>query len=215
MENALLAMILKPWVIGLLVSIAAFSAFSAAFRDSRRESARKAYWTKRKKRRDDKATSWKIARVVPSKGTSERSTLDAAEQLRRVMEAEFKARPLLNKPERRLLAVIDEALAAESPGWRAMGQVALGEVLWSDNKDAYWAINAKRVDLLIVDCECQPLYAVEFQGTGHHLGRETAARDAAKKEALRRAGIGYIEVVSGDTPTQVRETIRRLVSKSC
>jgi hypothetical protein len=26
----------------------------------------------------------------------------------------------------------------------------------------------------------------------------TAARDAVKKEALRRAGIGYVEVVAGD-----------------
>ena len=37
-----------------------------------------------------------------------------------------------------------------------------------------------------------------------------AARDAVKKEALRRAGIGFFEVVSGDTPAQVREKIRSL-----
>jgi hypothetical protein len=34
-----------------------------------------------------------------------------------------------------------------------------------------------------------------------------------KKEALRRAGIGYIEVVSGDTPAEVREMIRKLAGK--
>ncbi len=72
-------------------------------------------------------------------------------------------------------------------------------------------MNAKRVDLLIVDADCTPLHAIEFQGTGHHLSSETAARDAIKKEALRRAGIGYAEVVSGDTPAQVREMVKRWV----
>ncbi len=148
------------------------------------------------------------------KGTPQPATLNAAEQLRCVMESTFKARPLLNQPERRLLSVIDQALQEERPGWRAMGQVSLGEILWSDDKDAFFAINAKRVDLLIVDEACQPLHAIEFQGTGHHIGNETAARDAVKKEALRRAGIGYVEVVSGDTPGQVREVIRRLVLRA-
>lgn len=44
----------------------------------------------------------------------------AAEQLRVVMEAKFTARPLLNAGERRLLTVLDKALAEESPGWRAL-----------------------------------------------------------------------------------------------
>lgn len=35
------------------------------------------------------------------------------------------------------------------------------------------------------------------------------AIDAVKKEALRRAGIGYVEVVAGDTPAE----LRRLVGK--
>ena len=130
------------------------------------------------------------------------------------MEASFKSRALLNKPERRLMAILEKALLEESPGWRAMGQVSLGEILWSDDKTAFHAINAKRVDMLIVDEDFMPLHAVEFQGTGHHLSNETAARDAVKKEALRRAGIGYVEVVSGDTPAQVRETVKRLVSRA-
>ncbi|RVQ68695.1 DUF2726 domain-containing protein [Croceicoccus ponticola] len=169
---------------------------------------RRAYWRGRKtgmKREPQKAPA--------IKGVPASTTETAAEQLKRVMNASFKARPLLNKPERRLLGVIDQALTDHSPGWRAMGQVSLGEILWSEDKAAFWAINAKRVDLLIVDADCQPLYAVEFQGTGHHTGDETAARDAVKKEALRRAGIGFVEVVSGDTPAEVREMVRKLIGK--
>ncbi|QLC26962.1 DUF2726 domain-containing protein [Parasphingopyxis algicola] len=94
-----------------------------------------------------------------------------------------------------------------------MGQVSLGEILSSPDDDAYFAINSKRVDLLIVDADCRPLHAVEFQGAGHHTGKSAAARDAVKKEALRRAGIGYVEVVKGDTPAEVREMVRKLAGR--
>jgi hypothetical protein len=90
-----------------------------------------------------------------------------------------------------------------------MGQVSLGEILASDDKNAYLAINSKRADLLIIDADSRPLHAVEFQGTGHHQGT-AAARDAVKKEALRRAGIGYVEVVPGDTPAELRAMVRKL-----
>ena len=39
-----------------------------------------------------------------------------------------------------------------------------------------------------------------------------AARDAVKKEALRRAGVGYHEVVAGHTsPSELRRLVARLV----
>jgi hypothetical protein len=41
--------------------------------------------------------------------------------------------------------------------------------------------------------------------------RRKRARDAVKKEALRRAGIGYVEVVPGDTPAELRRVVERLV----
>src|SRR5689334_24251167 len=70
-----------------------------------------------------------------------------------------------------------------------------------------------RSDLLIVDDECRPLHAIEYQGGGHFNGAHaTAARDAVKKEALRRAGIGYVEVVAGDTPAELDRKSTRLNS---
>ncbi len=172
---------------------------------------RRAYW------RGRNGHGAKSGRVVPlrMRGTESGDRVEnAAAQLKQVMLAEFTARPLLNKPERRLLGCIDQALAEHSPAWRAMGQVSLGEILRSRDEQAFRAINSKRVDLLIVDADCRPLHAIEFQGTGHHLGAETAARDAVKREALRRAGIGYVEVVSGDTPTDIGELVRRLVTRT-
>lgn len=165
---------------------------------------RKAYWQGRKHGQGKN--------VLPMRSVNTTAPDFAAEQLKAVMHADFTRRMLLNQPERRLLAVIDRILADDSRGLRTMAQVCLGEIIASESKDAYLAINSKRVDLLIVDADCRPLHAIEFQGTGHHLGNETAARDATKKEALRRAGIGLIEVVSGQTPAQVRVLLQTVLA---
>ena len=139
---------------------------------------------------------------------------DPADQLRTVMKANFKAEPLLNKSEARLFKALDKMVIEMRPGWQVMAQVSLGEILRSEDKDAYLCINSKRVDLLIVDDECKPIHAIEYQGGGHFKGAHaTAARDAVKKEALRRAGIGYVEVVAGDTPAELRRVVERLVGK--
>ena len=51
------------------------------------------------------------------------------------------------------------------------------------------------------------------RGNGHHQSA-AAARDAAKKEALRRAGIGYHEVVAGQTlPSELRRLVEKLVER--
>ncbi|WP_420093043.1 DUF2726 domain-containing protein [Sinorhizobium fredii] len=79
-----------------------------------------------------------------------------------------------------------------------------------------WRIAAstqKRVDLLLVDGNCRPRHAIEYQGGAHYQG-DAAARDAIKKEALRRAGIGYHEVVAGQTtPSELRRLVEKLVDK--
>jgi len=142
---------------------------------------------------------------------------DAADQLRTVMKADFKPQALLNKSEARVFRVLDKLVIELAPsGWQVMAQVSLGEILRCEDKAAYGCINSKRVDLLIVDAESQPLHAIEYQGGGHFKGAHaTAARDAVKKEALRRAGIGYVEVVAGDhTPAELRRIIERLVQKA-
>jgi len=162
-------------------------------------------WQRRQERR---------GKVVPFQAPREKVP-DAADQLRTVMKAEFKAQPLLNKSEARLFKAMDRQVLEARPGWQVMAQVSLGEILRCEDKDAYACINAKRVDLLIVDEECRPLHAIEYQGGAHFKGAHaTAARDAVKKEALRRAGIGYVEVVAGDTPAELRRVVERLVQNA-
>jgi hypothetical protein len=170
---------------------------------------RRARWRREKGARAVKAGPW-----TPNGGTAAVRPPDAADQLRTVMQADFKAQPLLNKSEARLFKAIDKQVLEARPGWQVMAQVSLGEILRCADKDAYACINSKRVDLLIVDEDCRPLHAIEYQGGAHYKGAHaTAARDAVKKEALRRAGIGYVEVVSGDAPAELRRVVGRLVER--
>ena len=139
--------------------------------------------------------------------------IDAADQLRIVLNSGFTIQPLLNKSEARVFNELDRIVVACNPAWRVMAQVSLGEVLRSKDAQAYSCINSKRVDLLLVDGDCQPRLAIEYQGGSHHQG-DAAARDAVKKEALRRAGIGYLEVVAGQTtPSELRLLVEKLIDK--
>lgn len=135
----------------------------------------------------------------------------AADQLKAVMKARFKPRALLNRPEAQVFRALDKIVIARNPGWQVMAQVSLGEFLASGDKDAYLAVNSKRVDFALMDEDCRVRHALEYQGHGHHQGT-AAARDAVKKEALRKAGIGYHEVVAGHTtPAELKRLIEKLV----
>lgn len=149
-------------------------------------------------------------RIVAKEGEDE-SLASASEQLRRVMAADFKSRALLNRSETQVFKALDAAVVARNPAWQVMAQVSLGEFLSSPDRGAYGAINSKRVDFALMDAECRVRHALEYQGNGHHQG-SAAARDAVKKEALRKAGIGYHEVVAGHTtPAELRRLVEKLI----
>jgi hypothetical protein len=176
---------------------------------------RRAEWRRRKPGKWGKrGRGGKVLPFQPKADALPAKVPDAADQLRTVMRADFKAQPLLNKSEARLFRAMDKmVIELAPPGWQVMAQVSLGEILRCEDKDAYLCINSKRVDLLIVDADCKPVHAIEYQGGGHFQGAHaTAARDAVKKEALRRAGIGYEEIVGGHhTPAELRRVIERLL----
>lgn len=99
-------------------------------------------------------------------------------------------------------------MASHRRGYRVFAQSNLGEILASRDEQAFRSINSKRVDILIVDQGSWPVLAVEYQGGGHYQGT-AAIRDAVKKEALNKAGVGYAEVFPSDTA----EKIERLIQK--
>ncbi len=193
-EVAIIILLLASAIVGVLIE------------RTRAEKRRKAW---RERNRAPWGRNWNgesaKAPIVPAP--------DAADQLRIVMGANFTVQPLLNKNEARLFKELDRIVIGCNPAWQVMAQVSLGEILRCQDAAAYSCINSKRVDLLLMDGDCQPRHAIEYQG-GAHYQNSAAARDAVKKEALRRAGIGYHEVLAGQTtPAELRRLVEKLVDK--
>lgn len=180
-------------------------------RKRRQEWKRRNRWRSQSERQDDDILGglWPGPKPPPPPP----KPTDPADQLRIVMGANFTIQPLLSKSEVRVFKELDRMVIGCNPAWQVMAQVSLGEILRSADAGAYSCINSKRVDLLLVDENCSPRHALEYQGHAHHQGK-AAARDAVKKEALRRAGIGYHEIIGGHTtPSELRRLVEKLVQR--
>jgi len=198
------ALLAQPIVLLLILAIgAAIGIATERLVEGQRRAERRAYW----KGRNAKGKPTRQTSVYELPGRKPEDV--AVEQLKTVMRADFKPRSLLNKSEARVFRELDRMVIDRNPAWQVMAQVCVGEFLSSDDVDAFRCINSKRVDLLLMDADCRARHALEYQGDGHHQG-SAAARDAVKKEALRKAGVGYHEVVAGHT---TRSDLQRLIEK--
>lgn len=213
MPIEILALLERP---DLLIAVLLIGGFSGMAVERYLSKMRRRAWRERNRSRWEKMRQganiaggpW-----LPKPEPASPKHFDATDQLRIVMNATFTIQPLLNNKEARVFKELDRIVIGCNPGWQVMAQVSLGEILHCKDADAYGCINSKRVDLLLVDNDCRPRHAIEYQGGGHHQSN-AAARDAVKKEALRRAGIGYHEVVAGQTtPSELRRLVERLVDK--
>jgi len=210
MPPEIVALVGKPHLLAAVLAVGAFfgmsvERFASRIRLQAWRGSKRSRWNKRRK------AQVTVGPWLANGDISKPRPPDAADQLRIVMGADFTIQPLLNKSEARVFRELDRIVIGCNPGWQVMAQVSLGEILRSKDAEAYRCINPKRVDLLLVDEDCRPRHAVEYQGGAHHQGT-AAARDAVKKEALRRAGIGYHEVVAGHTtPVELRRLIEKLV----
>jgi hypothetical protein len=135
--------------------------------------------------------------------------LDASAQLRLVMEARFEKQRILSKSEARVFFAAEQVIREAGLPWRLMAQVSLGEVLSSPDARAFGAINSKRVDLLVITNGGEPIAAIEYQGAGHYQG-SAPARDAVKREALRRAGVRFIEITDDHGPKDLAHELSRV-----
>lgn len=218
MPIEILALIDKPWLLIAVLAVgAALGIAVERLVEGQKRAERRAYWQGRKAGQGQRNTSQSaksnsngVAKGADQHGHS------PTDQLATVMAANFSARPLLNQPEANLFKALDAAVIARNPRWQVMAQVSLGEFLTSPDKDAYGAINSKRVDFALMDPDARVIHAIEYQGSGHHLpGSNAAARDAVKKEALRKAGIGYHEVVAGHTTAgELKRLVEKLVPEA-
>lgn len=187
--------------VGAGIGIAVEKFFAGFERDRRR-----AYWAGRN-------TATGLRTVRPVKEPEARAADFAADQLKTVMNAHFRPRALLNKPEAEVFKVLGSEVLSRNPTWQVMAQVSLGEFLGSDDDVAYRCINSKRVDFALMDAAYRVQHVLEYQGSGHYLpGGGAAARDAVKKEAVRKARIGYHPIEAGHTTrADLRALVRKLV----
>lgn len=148
-------------------------------------------------------------RTAPDAPLTAVRSFDPAEQLRAVMAANFRCKKVISGTEAKVMAPAEAAISEANLRLRVMAQVALGEVLASDDDTAFYAVNAKRVDLLIMSERRDALAVIEYQGQGHYQGA-APTRDAIKKEALRKAGVRYTEITHEHGPDDVRREISRL-----
>ena len=132
---------------------------------------------------------------------------DPARQLHAVMAASFQKQRVLSGSEYRVFKIIEDEVAALGKGHRAFAQTCLGEILKSSDQNAFHSINSKRADILVIDAAGWPVLAVEYQGDGHYQNA-AATRDAIKKEALRKAGVPYLEVCPTDSDEEIQSRVR-------
>ena len=152
--------------------------------------------------------SWQ---APPTRFRDHERDLLAAKQLRLVRDASFKKKRILNSGEYRVFRIIESELNSIRRGYRAFPQTNLGEVLACPDEDAFFSVNSKRVDILVVDYSGWPVLAVEYQGKGHYQGT-AIARDTVKSIALRNAGVGYLEVFEADGDNEIRNRLRQHLS---
>lgn len=208
MVDDLIALLDAPLALLIVMSIGGVIGMTVATAVDRSDrKRRRAYWQNRK-----------IFRLKPQRPERDRQQPrnggpndGATDQLAVVMNAHFSARPLLNRSETQAFEALERIVRSRNSQWRVMAQVNLGEFLASKDETAYGCINSKRVDFALIGPDFLVQHALEYQGSGHHQG-SAAARDAVKKESLRKAGIGYHEILAGfTTPSELKRLIEKLI----
>ena len=113
---------LLPYVIPVILFVIALAWVEGKLKRKRRGRWRGSRW--------DRADRGKVYPFQPRHDPPPDRAMDAADQLRAVMRADFKAQALLNKSEARLFKVLDKlVIELAPPGWQVMAQVSLGEIL--------------------------------------------------------------------------------------
>lgn len=153
-------------------------------------------------------------RVETDKTTDPISNKNFAEsQLNSVNNSMFRRRPLMNKGEYAIFCKLEKLLSQLPGRYRLFAQVSLGEILHTDNDQAYKSINCKRSDFVIIDRAGYPVAVIEYQGGGHYQ-KDASIRDAIKREACNSAGIVFTELHERYSDDDLRAVISILNAKA-
>ncbi len=153
-------------------------------------------------------------------GAGRNDLADPHVQMEAIHAVSFEVQRLLNRSEAKLLPVLENTVREIGKGHRVMAQVSLGEVIRPSagsepetlRRAAYASINSKRLDFGIFDDSGRLRCAIEYQGAGHYQNR-AFMRDAVKREAVRKAGVAWIEVHPGERPSQLDARVRHALGE--
>lgn len=137
---------------------------------------------------------------------------DHDQQMNAVLQVNFQLKPILNKEEYRLLPILDEIIEYLGTDYRLIMQASMGEPITPSARTAEAkerarrSVNSKRLDFAIIDRAGLLQLAIEYQGSGHYQ-KNAFARDAVKREALRRAGVHMLEIHQDHTAQKIRADV--------
>ncbi|QQA41251.1 DUF2726 domain-containing protein [Pelagovum pacificum] len=158
-------------------------------------------------RRSDRRPSLHVVDRKPSTMSTRARYMEAVER------AEYVTSPIMNKSEFRLFRSLSEVVSGFGNGHRLFSQVSLSEVIRpkGTDRDAFNAINTRSLDFAVVDGRGHLVIAIEYQGEGHYQNG-AFARDAIKREVVRKAGAGWLEIEAGESPGRAAELLRAKLS---
>jgi hypothetical protein len=124
----------------------------------------------------------------------------------------------MNKPEFVLFLELERIVAQGRAGHRLFAQVSFGAFLEATSRAdltqirdaAFYSVQRKVADFLLIDKFGNPVAVIEYQGDGHYQGN-AHDRDHAKRVACQRAGIPYIEVPATGLTKGQRHDLRLLL----
>ncbi|PWK59537.1 DUF2726 domain-containing protein [Roseicyclus mahoneyensis] len=130
----------------------------------------------------------------------------------------WRKKRLMNKPEFALYRELHGLVGQSGAGHRLFAQVAFGAFLEATARAdleeiksaAFYAVQRKVADFLIIDRYGQPVAVIEYQGSGHFLGN-AHDRDHAKRIVCKFSGLPYIEVPASGLTHGQRGDLHRLL----
>jgi hypothetical protein len=176
------------------------------------------------------ATFFRLIRLKLGHKTKDRNGRSSVNALDALIRAEepvagynsdaigWHATPLMNRSEFRVFEELERLVVNCQTGHRLFSQVPLGEVMRPDQtsgnpalrRKAFQEINSKRVDFILIDRAGFPTIAIEYQGGGHYQGN-AIKRDHIKREAFRKIGVPFMEVIAGGLSDGQRLDLKNLL----
>ena len=199
-------------LLGCLLLVAALRATSRKFRRRHRRPFYRGY-----SHYED--APW-FTRNPASPLVTDRQPQDEAQRLTRGLAAvnnphvQIEPCSILNSYEAKIFYAARDLLKEKQfSTWLLFAQVSLGELFHTkpmkdeDAKEAFFAYNSRRSDLVITDNHGLPILMIEYQGGGHYQ-ENYHLRDEIKRRVFQKAKVRSLEIPNNLLPQDIKARIK-------